>query len=128
MSTPLDVSTYQRPDGTWVMTVAGEVDISNAGAFQRAWLTSSPCAGSWGNRAAGRRGPDEDRRPGMRPRLSRLRRAQGPKRPGEFMRLQFHVAPFPARAGGLYRIPGKGHAGSAADDARRHRGPKVKNA
>jgi anti-sigma B factor antagonist len=34
MSTPLDLSTYQRPDGTWVMTVAGEVDMSNAGAFQ----------------------------------------------------------------------------------------------
>ena len=34
MSAPLDLSTYQRPDGTWVMTVAGEVDISNAGAFQ----------------------------------------------------------------------------------------------
>lgn len=34
MSTPLDLSTYQRPDGTWVITVAGEVDISNAGAFQ----------------------------------------------------------------------------------------------
>ena len=34
MSTPLDLSTYQRPDGTWGMTVAGEVDMSNAGAFQ----------------------------------------------------------------------------------------------
>jgi hypothetical protein len=34
MSTPLDVSTYQRPDGTRMMTVAGEVDMSNAGAFQ----------------------------------------------------------------------------------------------
>jgi hypothetical protein len=35
MSTPLDLSTYQRPDGTWVMTGAGEVDMSNAGAFQQ---------------------------------------------------------------------------------------------
>ena len=35
MSTPLDLSTYQRADGTWVMTAAGEVDMSNAGAFQQ---------------------------------------------------------------------------------------------
>ena len=35
MSTPLDLSTYQRPDGTWVMTAAGEVDMSNATAFQQ---------------------------------------------------------------------------------------------
>jgi anti-sigma B factor antagonist len=35
MSTPLDLSTYQRSDGTWVMTAAGEVDMSNASAFQQ---------------------------------------------------------------------------------------------
>ena len=34
MSTPLDLSTYQRADGTWVMTVAGEIDMTNAGLFQ----------------------------------------------------------------------------------------------
>jgi anti-sigma B factor antagonist len=33
MSTPLDLSTHQRPDGSWVMTVAGEIDMSNAGVF-----------------------------------------------------------------------------------------------
>ncbi len=35
MSTPLDLSTDRRPDGTWVMTVAGEIDMSNAGVFQQ---------------------------------------------------------------------------------------------
>ena len=44
MSTPLDLSTYQRPDGTWVMTVAGEVDISNAGAFQEGLAQGRPRA------------------------------------------------------------------------------------
>jgi anti-sigma B factor antagonist len=34
MSTPLDVSTRQRADGSWIVTVAGEIDMSNAGAFQ----------------------------------------------------------------------------------------------
>ena len=33
MSTPLDLSTHQRPDGSWVMTAAGEIDMSNAGVF-----------------------------------------------------------------------------------------------
>ena len=33
MSTPLDLSTHQRPDGSWVVTAAGEIDMSNAGAF-----------------------------------------------------------------------------------------------
>lgn len=28
------MSTYRRPDGTWVMAVAGEIDMSNAGVFQ----------------------------------------------------------------------------------------------
>ena len=27
MSTPLDLSTYQRADGTWVMTVSGLVTV-----------------------------------------------------------------------------------------------------
>jgi len=31
--TPLDLSTHQRADGTWIVTVAGEIDMSNAGAF-----------------------------------------------------------------------------------------------
>ena len=34
MSTPLDVSTQQRADGAWIVTVAGEMDMSNAGTFQ----------------------------------------------------------------------------------------------
>lgn len=33
MSTSLDLSMDQRADGTWVMTAAGEIDMSNAGAF-----------------------------------------------------------------------------------------------
>ncbi len=33
MSTPLDLSTHQRADGSWVMTASGEIDMSNAGAF-----------------------------------------------------------------------------------------------
>jgi hypothetical protein len=32
MSTSLDLSMDQRADGTWVMTAAGEIDMSNAGA------------------------------------------------------------------------------------------------
>jgi anti-anti-sigma factor len=34
MSTPLELSTEQRADGTWIVTVAGEIDMSNAGAFR----------------------------------------------------------------------------------------------
>jgi anti-anti-sigma factor len=34
MSTPLELSTDQRADGTWIVTVAGEIDMSNAGAFR----------------------------------------------------------------------------------------------
>ncbi|HEY8043935.1 MAG TPA: hypothetical protein VIF35_06715 [Streptosporangiaceae bacterium] len=34
MSTPLELSTQQRADGTWIVTVAGEIDMSNAGAFR----------------------------------------------------------------------------------------------
>ena len=34
MSTPLDLTTDQRADGTWVLTVAGEIDMSNAGVFR----------------------------------------------------------------------------------------------
>ncbi len=33
MSTPLDLSTHQHPDGRWAVTVAGEIDMSNAGLF-----------------------------------------------------------------------------------------------
>jgi anti-anti-sigma factor len=33
MSTPLDLSTHQRADGAWIVTVAGEIDMSNAAAF-----------------------------------------------------------------------------------------------
>ena len=33
MSTPLDLSTHQRPDGSWAVIVAGEIDMSNAGVF-----------------------------------------------------------------------------------------------
>ena len=33
MSTPLDLSAHQRPDGSWVVTAAGEIDMSNAGVF-----------------------------------------------------------------------------------------------
>ena len=34
MSTPLELSTQQRADGTWTVTVVGEIDMSNAGAFR----------------------------------------------------------------------------------------------
>ncbi len=34
MSTPLELSTHQRADGTWIVTVAGEIDMSNAGVFR----------------------------------------------------------------------------------------------
>ena len=33
MSTPLDLSTHQHPDGRWAVTVAGEIDMSNASIF-----------------------------------------------------------------------------------------------
>jgi anti-sigma B factor antagonist len=33
MSTSLDLSMDQRADGTWVMTAAGEIDMSKPGAF-----------------------------------------------------------------------------------------------
>jgi len=33
MSTPLDLATHQHPDGSWVVTAAGEIDMSNAGVF-----------------------------------------------------------------------------------------------
>ena len=33
MSTPLDLSAHQRPDGGWVVAAAGEIDMSNAGVF-----------------------------------------------------------------------------------------------
>jgi anti-sigma B factor antagonist len=36
MSTPLDLTTDQRADGTWVLTAAGEIDMSNAGVFREA--------------------------------------------------------------------------------------------
>ena len=33
MSTALDLSAHQRPDGSWVVTAAGEIDMSNAGVL-----------------------------------------------------------------------------------------------
>ena len=36
MSTPLDLSTHQHPDGSWVVIAAGEIDMSNAGVFAEA--------------------------------------------------------------------------------------------
>ena len=36
MTAPLAMSTHRRPDGTPVLTVAGEIDMSNAGAFRAA--------------------------------------------------------------------------------------------
>jgi anti-anti-sigma factor len=36
MTTPLALSTHQRPDGTWVLTAAGEIDMSNADSFRAA--------------------------------------------------------------------------------------------
>jgi len=45
MSTPLDLSTYQRADGSWVMTVAGEIDMTNAGVFQESLAQARAKAG-----------------------------------------------------------------------------------
>jgi anti-anti-sigma factor len=33
MTAPLSLSTHQRADGRWVLSVAGEVDMSNAGTL-----------------------------------------------------------------------------------------------
>ena len=47
MNTPLDLSTHQRPDGGWVVTAAGEIDMSNAGVFAGCTSTrpgSPPCS------------------------------------------------------------------------------------
>ena len=47
MSAPLDLSTYRGPDGTWVMTAAGEVDMSNAGQLGDALGFSRGTAQWW---------------------------------------------------------------------------------
>ncbi|OBA85668.1 anti-anti-sigma factor [Mycobacteriaceae bacterium 1482268.1] len=36
MPTPLNITTYRRDDGTFVLTAAGEVDLSNIDAFSAA--------------------------------------------------------------------------------------------
>jgi anti-sigma B factor antagonist len=36
MTTPLTLSTRQREDGRWVLTAAGEIDMSNADSFRDA--------------------------------------------------------------------------------------------
>jgi anti-anti-sigma factor len=50
MNTPLDLSTHQRADGTWVLTVAGEIDMSNAGVFSERLAQARASAGQ-GQRA-----------------------------------------------------------------------------
>ncbi|MEW9532427.1 STAS domain-containing protein [Microbispora sp. NPDC049125] len=44
MTTPLTLSTHHRPDGTAVLTAAGEIDMSNADAF-RAGLDTAAAKG-----------------------------------------------------------------------------------
>jgi anti-sigma B factor antagonist len=43
MTTPLTLSTHQRPDGIPVVTAVGEIDMSNAGTFRDA-LTRAAAA------------------------------------------------------------------------------------
>ena len=45
MSTPLDLSTHQRPDGSWVVTAAGEIDMSNAGVLAESLAQARAKAG-----------------------------------------------------------------------------------
>lgn len=47
MTTPLTMSTHQRPDGTWVLTVAGEIDMSNARASGPPWPRPEPVTAPW---------------------------------------------------------------------------------
>jgi anti-sigma B factor antagonist len=41
MTTPLTLSTHRRPDGTPVVTVTGEIDMSNAGIFRDALIRAA---------------------------------------------------------------------------------------
>ena len=41
MTTPLTLSTHQRPDGIPVVTAVGEIDMSNAGTFRDALTRAS---------------------------------------------------------------------------------------
>jgi anti-sigma B factor antagonist len=42
MTTPLELSVHQRPDGTWVLTAVGEIDMSNAADFRAALAGTAP--------------------------------------------------------------------------------------
>jgi anti-sigma B factor antagonist len=45
MATPLELSTRRDPDGTSVVTVVGEIDMSNAGQFRDALGRAAPEGG-----------------------------------------------------------------------------------
>jgi len=42
MTTPLTLSTHQRPDGRWVLTAVGEIDMTNADTFREALAAGPP--------------------------------------------------------------------------------------